>query len=67
MQRVFECGLVIFCGAAARLWRAAALCWAGGQPTGLAAGQNLSPFTWFLIANDTPFEPIVMKPLREKN
>jgi hypothetical protein len=62
MQRVSECELVVFCGAAARLRRAAAPRWGGGQPAGLAAapdrsaplgrsGQNLSPFRRFLIAN----------------
>jgi len=37
MQRVFEYELVVFCGAAARLRRAAALCSGGGQrPKGAA-------------------------------
>jgi len=43
MQRVSECELVVFYGAAARLRRAAALCSGGGQPAGLAAAQNISP------------------------
>jgi hypothetical protein len=47
-----ECESVVFCGAAARLRRAAALCSGGGQPAGLAAAQNISLHSeWFLIAN----------------
>jgi hypothetical protein len=40
MQRVSEYESAVFCGAAARLWRAAALCSGGGQPAGLAAAST---------------------------
>jgi hypothetical protein len=40
MQRVSECESVVFCGAAARLRRAAAPCFGGGQPEGLAAAKT---------------------------
>jgi hypothetical protein len=40
MPRAFECESVVFCGAAARQRRAAAPCWGGGQPRGLAAAKT---------------------------
>ena len=39
MQRVSECELMVFCGPAARLRRAAGPCSGGGQPVGLAAAN----------------------------
>jgi hypothetical protein len=45
MQRVSEYELAVFCGAAARLRRAAALCHGGGQPCfGLAAASKHALF-----------------------